>query len=108
MGLWKMFTKSQFSAMTSEIVRLAREFNDHGFDSSVTFYKDSITLYVHYEVKCICSITLHKDRYVCVKEYKELEDAALKANIPLNGRYVTMMRDAIANDSDNGSYFIDL
>lgn len=107
MSLCKKFTKSQFSAMTNEIVRLAREFNDHGFDSSVTFYKDSITLYVHDEIKCICLITLRKDRYVSVKEYKELEYVALKANISLNGRYVTMMRDAISNENDNDECYVD-
>lgn len=106
MSLWKKFTKLQFSAITNEIVRLAREFTEHGFDSSVTFYKDSITLFVHDEVKCICIITLRKDRYVSVQEYKELEDVALRANISLKGQYVTRMRDAISSENDNGKSYV--
>ena len=100
----KKFTNAQFSAMTNEFVRLAKKFSNKGFDSSVTFMKDNFTLYIHDEVRCVCILTLRRDRYVSRNEIKELEDVALRADISLDGRYVTIMRDAIKDNTTDNIY----
>lgn len=89
------FTKSQFNAMTNDIVRLAREFTDKGFDSPVSFAKESLTLFIHDSEGCACLITLSNDRYVWRKEFEELENAANRADVTLDRRYVSMMGDAV-------------
>lgn len=94
------FTKSQFNAMTNEIVRLAREFTDKGFDSSVSFAKESLTLFIHDGECCACLLTLRNDRYVWCKEFKELENVAKRADITLDRRYVSMIGDAVHKRSN--------
>lgn len=85
------FTKSQFSAVSNELVKLAKEFTSKGFDSSVSFAKTSVTIFIHDANGCACMLTIFEKRFVNTREFEELVDVAKRADVALNGRYTKLM-----------------
>lgn len=94
---YKNFTKSQFSAVTNEMVKLAKEFTNKGFNSSVSFSKTSTTIFIHDDNCCSCLLTIYNKRYFIVREFRELVDVAKRADVTLNGRYTKMMLEEYNN-----------
>lgn len=93
----KKFTKSQFSAVSNELVKLAKEFTSKGFDSSVSFAKTSVTIFIHDAKGCACMLTIFEKRFVGTREFKELVDVAKRADVALNGRYTKLMVEEYEN-----------
>lgn len=95
--MYKKFTKSQFSAVGNELVKLAKEFANKGFDSSVSFAKTNVTIFIHDENECTCMLTIFEERFVNMRNFKELVDIAERANVTLNGRYTKLMVEEYKN-----------
>lgn len=91
----KKFTKSQFSAVSNELVKLAKEFTSKGFDSSVSFTKKSITIFVHDANGCVCMFTIFEKRFV---------DVAKRADVTLNGKYTKLMVEEYENKKNTSNY----
>lgn len=100
----KKFTKSQFSAVSNELVKLAKEFTSKGFDSSVSFTKKSITIFVHDANGCVCMFTIFEKRFVCINEFKEFVDVAKRADVTLNGKYTKLMVEEYENKKNTSNY----
>lgn len=61
----KKFTKSQFSAVSNELVKLAKEFTSKGFDSSVSLPRKVLqSLYTMPTDAFVCLLSLKRDLYV--------------------------------------------
>lgn len=93
----KKFTKSQFSAVSNELVKLAKEFVSKGFDSSISFTKTNVTIFIHDNNVCACMLTIFEDRFVNKREVKELLDIAKRADVALNGKYTKLMLEGYEN-----------
>lgn len=100
----KKFTKAQFSAATNEFVRLAKKFTENGFTSSVTFNKETTTIYIHDEDSCCCIFDVRIERYISRQDYNELVTSAKRANVTLGGHYFTMMDNVVKNDNTDNYY----
>lgn len=100
------FTKSQFSAVSNELVKLAKEFASKGFDSSVSFAKKSVTIFIHDANGCACMLTIFEERFVSTREFEELVDAAKRADVTLNGKYTKMMVGEYETNKHTGLYYI--
>lgn len=99
------FTKSQFSAVSNELVKLAKEFASKGFDSSVSFAKKSVTIFIHDANGCACMLTIFEERFVNTREFEELVDAAKMADVALNGRYTKLMVEEYEKNKYTDDFF---
>lgn len=99
------FTKSQFSAVSNELVKLAKEFTSNGFDSSVSFAKKSVTIFIHDANGCACMLTIFEERFVSTREFGELVDAAKRADVTLNGRYTKLMAEEYEKKKHTDDFF---
>lgn len=99
------FTKSQFSAVSNELVKLAKEFTSKGFDSSVSFAKTSVTIFIHDANGCACILTIYEKRVVNTREFEDLVDVAKRADVALNGRYTKLMVEEYEKKKYTDYYF---
>lgn len=104
--MYNKFTKSQFSAVRNEFVKLAKEFTSKGYDCSISFAKASITIFVHDVNVCVCALTIFEERFVCMNDFKDFVEVAKRANVTLNGKYTKMMVGEYETNKHTGLYYI--
>ena len=101
----KKFTKSQFSAVRNELVKLAKEFTSNGFNSSLSFSKTSVTIFIYDSNGLACMLTIFEERFVITREFEKLIDAAKRADVALNGRYTKLMFEEYEKKKNTDDYF---
>lgn len=100
---YKNFTKKEFNAATTELVKIARESIDKGLNSSISLFKDHTTICIFGDnCKYLCMFTLYRKRFVNKKECYELINVIERENITLKGKYIQMIienyKKGIGND----------
>ena len=105
-NMHKKFTKSQFSAISNELVKLAKEFTSKGYDCSISFAKASITIFVHDVNVCVCALTIFEERFVCMNDFKDFVEVAKRANVTLNGKYTKLMVEEYENNKYTSNDYI--
>ena len=89
---YKNFTKKEFNAATTELVKIARESIDKGFSSSISLFKDHTTICIFdADSNVIVMFSLNRKRYADKKECKELINAIERENITIKGKYIQMI-----------------
>ena len=88
---YKNFTKKEFNAATTELVKIAREFVKDDVGTSLSLSTEYTTMYVFEGHTIICVFSIHRQRFVAIESCKALIDAAEKANVTLKGKYIQMI-----------------
>ena len=88
---YKNFTKKEFNAATTELVKIAREFVKDDVSTSLSLSTEYTTMYVFDRHNIICVFSIHRQRFVAIESCKGLIDAAEKANVTLKGKYIQMI-----------------
>ena len=88
---YKNFTKKEFNAATTELVKIAREFVKYDVGTSLSLSTEYTTMYVFEGHKIICVFSIHRQRFVDIKSCKGLIEASEKANVTLKGKYIQMI-----------------
>ena len=85
---YKNFTKKEFNAATTELVKIAREFVKDNVGTSLSLSTEYTTMYVFEGHKIICVFSIHRQRFVYIESCKGLIEASEKAFVALCGKYI--------------------
>lgn len=101
MGI-KNFTTREFNTASNELAKIAGKFTNNGLNSSMSFFKDYTTLTIFdKDYKVICMFTIHRGRFVDIKDCKDLIDVAEKANVTLKGKYMEMIVEKCKSQNED-------
>ena len=103
---YKNFTKKEFNAATTELVKIAREFVKDDVSTSLSLSTEYTTMYVFEGHTIICVFSIHRQRFVAIESCKALIDAAEKANVTLKGKYMEMILEKYKNEERDEGYII--
>ena len=95
---YKNFTKKEFNAATTELVKIAREFVKDDLSTSLSLSTEYATMYVFEGHNIICVFSIHRQRFVTIESCKSLIDAAEKANVTFKGKYIQMILEKYKED----------
>ena len=103
---YKNFTKKEFNAATTELVKIAREFVKDDVSTSLSLSTEYTTMYVFEGHTIICVFSIHRQRFVAIESCKALIDAAEKANVTLKGKYMEMILEKYNKEERDEGYII--